>query len=102
MASHHKLPTLRLYQRSIELPINTEDFTLEELNACLELLTRNKTPGPDNINAEIWKTKPLSEELSIYATKFTMETPQISGAKAKLYQYQRRETFGKQSTSKGI
>ena len=35
----------------------------------------------------------------MYATKFTMETPQISGTKAALYQYQyeRRETLGKQA-----
>ena len=48
----------------------------------------------ENVFKEYW--------IDINATKFTMETPQISGAKTKLYQYQRRETFGKESTSKGI
>ena len=46
-----------------QLPINTEDFRLEELNACLKSLKRNKTPGPANMNVEIWKTKALSAEL---------------------------------------
>ena len=63
MANHHKSPWLRLHQRSTELPIKTELFTLEKLNACLKSLKNSKTPGPDNAPAEVWKTEALSAEL---------------------------------------
>lgn len=61
-----------------EPPINSEDFTLEELNVCLNSLKRNKTPGLNNITAEVWKTKALSAELLNMCIKlYNGDTPDI-------------------------
>lgn len=40
-----------------QLPINTEAFTLEEINPCLKSFKSNKTPGPNKIPAKSAKLK---------------------------------------------
>ena len=46
-----------------ELPIDTEDFTHEELSECLKSFKYNKACGLDNIPAEVWKSHNLDREL---------------------------------------
>jgi len=37
------------------LPINTDDFSMEELNVVLRRLRQNRCPGHDQIHAEFWQ-----------------------------------------------
>ena len=46
-----------------ELSINTEDFTIDELNECIKNLKNNKSAGPDNIPGEVWKAHIMDSEL---------------------------------------
>ena len=46
-----------------ELPIDTEDFTMAELGACLKGTSNNKATGLDGIPAEVWKFGGLQQEL---------------------------------------
>ena len=46
-----------------ELPINTNDFTLDELNTCIRCLKNNKATGLDDIPGEVWKARILDNEL---------------------------------------
>ena len=46
-----------------ELPINTSDFTLEELQHTIKSLKNNKACGLDEIPAEVWKAGILDQEL---------------------------------------
>ena len=45
------------------LPINTDDFTLEELKKCIRSFKNNKASGLDNIPIEVWKTEALDNQL---------------------------------------
>ena len=40
------------------LPINTEDFNIEELRKCIKSF-KNKATGIDNIPIEVWKSSAL-------------------------------------------
>ena len=42
------------------LPINTDDFTMEELNKYMKSFKNNKAPGLDNVPIEVWKTGALN------------------------------------------
>ena len=46
-----------------DLPINTNDFTKEELRDCIKTFANGKTPGLDNIPVEVWKTEALLDPL---------------------------------------
>lgn len=50
----------RVSERS---PINTNLFTMEELQAVLKNLNKAKTPGPDNIPAFLWKHELFHNQL---------------------------------------
>ena len=54
---------------SEELPISTDNFTLEELRPCLKSLKNNKASGLDGIPAEVWKTRVLDNELLDYCNR---------------------------------
>ena len=45
------------------LPMNTENFTMEELNKCITSFKNNKASGLDNIPIEVWKTGALNLQL---------------------------------------
>ena len=45
------------------LPINTEDFTNEELLKCIKSFKIGKAAGLDDIPVEVWKTEALTEPL---------------------------------------
>ena len=42
------------------LPINIDDFTMEELKKCIKSFKINKAPELDNIPFEVWKTGVLN------------------------------------------
>ena len=46
-----------------ELPINTDNFTSDELATCIKDLKNNKAAGLDGIPAEVWKSRILDNEL---------------------------------------
>lgn len=46
-----------------ELPIDTNEFTLSELEKAINLSSNNKATGIDTIPAEVWKTGILNEPL---------------------------------------
>ena len=46
-----------------ELPINTENFTIDELQCCIKSLKNGKACGLDDIPAEVWKSHILDKEL---------------------------------------
>ena len=52
-----------------ELPINTCDFTHEELRSCIRSLKNNKACGLDDIPAEVWKAQILDQELLDFCNK---------------------------------
>lgn len=52
-----------------ELPINTDDFTLDELRCCIKSLKNNKACGLDDIPAEVWKAQILDQELLGFCNK---------------------------------
>ena len=52
-----------------ELNINTDDFSLEELDSCIRSLKNNKAAGLDDIPAEVWKSRILDEDLLDYCNK---------------------------------
>ena len=45
------------------MPINTDTFTMEELNKCIKNFKNNKESGLDNIPIEVCKTGPLNMQL---------------------------------------
>ena len=45
------------------LPINCDDFTMEELGKCVNDCANNKATGLDNIPAEVWKCEGLKQPL---------------------------------------
>ena len=45
------------------LPINTDNFTLDELNKCIKSFKNNKASGLDNILIEVWKSRTLNKQL---------------------------------------
>ena len=45
------------------LPIDTNLFTMEELQSVLKNLNKAKTPGPDNIPAFLWKHELFHDQL---------------------------------------
>ena len=57
----------------VDLPINTNDFTKEELRDCIKTFANGKTPGLDNIPVEVWKTEALLDPLLEVCNK-TMHT----------------------------
>ena len=60
------------------LPIDTNDFTMKELTDSIELCKNNKSPGLDEIPAEVWKTNCLNDELLTICNKpFHGDAPQI-------------------------
>ena len=46
-----------------ELPINTDNFTMDELEQCLKKVSTNKAAGLDEIPGEVWKIGSLKEDL---------------------------------------
>lgn len=40
------------------LPINTNNFTIEELNKTIKQIPTNKVCGPDGISVDVWKSGP--------------------------------------------
>ena len=54
-------PTRAMIQRT--LPINTAEFTMEELKNCIKSFRNNKAAGLDNIPIEVWKSNALNRQL---------------------------------------
>ena len=62
------------------LPINTEDFTKEELQKCIKSFSNGKATGLDDIPIETWKTKALIDPLLKVCNKtFDGDKPKIWG-----------------------
>ena len=54
------------------LPINTTQFTLEELLTCLAKMSKQKPSGPDNIPTMLWKDHNFHTKL-LYFCNETLE-----------------------------
>ena len=62
------------------LPINTEDFTKEELLKCIKSFKKGKAAGLDDIPVEVWKTEALIEPLlDVCNMTFHGDKPKIWG-----------------------
>ena len=53
--------TIKVVQET--LPINTNDFTKDELQKCIKSFSNGKASGLDDILIEVWKTKGLLDPL---------------------------------------
>ena len=51
------------------LPINTSQFTLEELQTCLAKMSKQKTSDPDNIPTMLWKDHNFRTELLYFCNE---------------------------------
>ena len=61
-----------------ELPIKTEDFTLDELSKAIKSLKNNKAAGLDEIPAEVWKIGCLDDQLLTVCNKtYNSDAPNI-------------------------
>ena len=64
-----------------ELPITTDDFTLEVLRTCIRSLKNNKASGLADIPGEVWKTGALNAELLDFCnTTLNGDKPKIWSA----------------------
>ena len=60
------------------LPINTGDFTLDELRSAIKSLQNNKATGLDGIPGEVWKIGCLDQQLLLVCNKtFHGEAPEF-------------------------
>lgn len=63
-----------------ELPICTDNFTMQELDNCLRQLSNNKAAGLDEIPGEVWKIGALKEELlKVCNDAFSGDKPDVWG-----------------------
>ena len=73
------------------LPIETGDFTGDELQKSINALQNNKAPGLDGIPIETWKTGCLDEELWKSAIRPFMVISQASGFEVVSYLFRKKE-----------
>ena len=84
------------------LPINTEDFTKEELLTCIKSFKNGKAAGLDDIPVEVWKTEALTEPLLNVCNKtFHGDKPKIWG-KSGLKPLPKKGDLGNTGNYRGI
>ena len=60
-------PTVQIVNQ--ELHINTNNFSIVELNTCIKSLSNNKAAGLEEVPAEVWKNSSLKEPLLAICNK---------------------------------